>query len=740
MRRRIAVYGATEEVLALLPALARHPDLELAAVFDPEARQQRRRLALLDPACAAVLQRTLTDDPGVLAGDPALAAVIDAGIAPSFRARFPAADGPEVLTPAQARDRWPGAPPPPGTEPTGAEGPERSPRDELLDALAEIAESADLADDPDALFARLLDTTLAVTGATRGSLLTFDAASDELRVRAAVGLEPALWPAVRLRLGDGVAGRAAAERRPLVVRGRADPSAFQLARERFDAASALIVPLFADEALIGVLCLHHPALDDLFGDGDLRFAADLGRLAARLGARALAAEAQRRELRSEAAAREARGLLQAPGPPPGRLVALCRLAAAQAGGGSAELWLNAPERADLGLAASSLAGGARGGDARLAPGEGLDGRAASSGAPIVLRRDDAFAYAALPLRSQGAAVGVLVVQAGEAATPARDVEAALAAIAAVAGRELDRIAREERGRTRVARGEALHEAALRVLALRDAEEIARFAADFAAFAFEADLALVRLRAGTRFSVRAQGGSAPEPLRAELFALDRAAAREALRRRAPVGERDVAGAEGRALLTVPLRGDGAALGTLGIYGRRERGFGAEDRAWIERLAGYVGRALERALAGDEAARAPAPVDAELERRLASALARGEPLAVVSCWLENERELRARGVVDRVLGRVREGVRAHLGARDFAADGEHGVLALVSTAGASGAERIARLARAVAEHVMKDSAADEGPRAALAFGYALHPEDGDRAQALLERAGAPRIRML
>ena len=75
-----------------------------------------------------------------------------------------------------------------------------------------------------------------------------------------------------------------------------------------------------------------------------------------------------------------------------------------------------------------------------------------------------------------------------------------------------------------------------------------------------------------------------------------------------------------------------------------------------------------------------------------------------------------------------------------DHRAGVLALVSTAGAGGAERIARLARAVAEHVTKDAASDGGPRAALAFGYALHPEDGDQAPALLTRAAAPRIRML
>ena len=103
MGRRIAVYGANDEALQLLPLLTSHPDLEVTAVFDPQAAVHRRRLALLDPPLAALLQRLLSDDPRVLRDDPRLEAVVDAGIAPPFRTRLRAARGARARSAVAAR-------------------------------------------------------------------------------------------------------------------------------------------------------------------------------------------------------------------------------------------------------------------------------------------------------------------------------------------------------------------------------------------------------------------------------------------------------------------------------------------------------------------------------------------------------------------------------------------------------------------------------------------------------------
>ena len=69
MRRRIGIHGATEEALQLIPLLAANPEIELAAVFDPEARAARERWSASDPELVAFLTedpRTLVDDPRLL--------------------------------------------------------------------------------------------------------------------------------------------------------------------------------------------------------------------------------------------------------------------------------------------------------------------------------------------------------------------------------------------------------------------------------------------------------------------------------------------------------------------------------------------------------------------------------------------------------------------------------------------------------------------------------------------------
>ena len=65
--------------------------------------------------------------------------------------------------------------------------------------------------DAAALFPRLLETAVGVTGAEGGSLMLLDEATRELRVRVATDVEQELWPKIRVPLGEGIAGRVAAE-------------------------------------------------------------------------------------------------------------------------------------------------------------------------------------------------------------------------------------------------------------------------------------------------------------------------------------------------------------------------------------------------------------------------------------------------------------------------------------------------------------------------------------------------
>lgn len=67
-------------------------------------------------------------------------------------------------------------------------------------------------------------------------------------------------------------------------------------------------------------------------------------------------------------------------------------------------------------------------------------------------------------------------------------------------------------------------------------------------------------------------------------------------------------------------------------------------------------------------------------------------------------------------------------------------LLPESGHDPAQRVLDLARAVSEDVTKDERLNAPVRIALAFGYAIHAQDGHDADTLLARARNPRIHMV
>jgi len=262
MRKRIGIYRATEEARQLIPSLLENPELEIATIVDPDAESIRQQFGTIDPGVARVLGERMTDDLDTLLLDPDLHAIVDASSHGEFSANHStlAERGIQIVTPLTARLLW------------CFSHTAQNCKSELLTALHEIVESYNLTVDADELFSRVLEIAVAVTGAEGGSLMLLDHAARELRVRVAAGVEPELWPKIRVPLGHGIAGRVAADGRSLRLRGKADRQAFQIVRERLDVESAISVPLIFEGRVLGVLNLHHSTQADAFSDESLEFA------------------------------------------------------------------------------------------------------------------------------------------------------------------------------------------------------------------------------------------------------------------------------------------------------------------------------------------------------------------------------------------------------------------------------------------------------------------------------------
>ena len=761
MRKRIAIYGSSEEVLQLIPLLAANPDVEIAGIWDADPAAFSARLAAVAPRAAAGIESWLVRDPSAFARDPNLYAVIDAS-GTGFAERFPetAERGVQIVSPLTARLLW------------GYGAPAADRKLEVLGALQEVVESYNLTVDTDELFERMLEIALGVTGAEGGSLMLLDAEARELRVRVAVGIEPELWAKIRVPLGEGIAGRVAAEARPLRLRGKADRQAFRIVRERLDVESALCVPLVHEGRVLGVLNLHHTSRPDAFGEADLEFAEQLAALDAQIISRAQEHEALRSQAARYEAVKEVHRILGTRDPLPARLGELCRLVAARAGGGIATLYLHDADEGDLRLAASSLAGGGFGEEYRIPMNQGIDGGAAARRKPsFLLQSDGTLAYAALPLLAGDALTGLLSVQSGPAAPRGRAAEETLLEVAAAAAQEIA----TERGRESIAlratKASAINEAGVRMIAARDPAEVLRLATSSAAMVLEADHAVLRLEdeETRRYAIRSYFGSADGRLQEKLFRLDKLVSVDVIKRRAPFHVRSVAddprlrafGTDVRSLVAAPLRRGGRIVGTLALYDKVSSdrfvsgAFGAEDLTLFGKFASYVEQAVANALEHAHARRFQnfddetglpnaAYVGKRIDEELARAAQRQDTLAIAICRIENLREIENQtdaAHLRRLLQRTAEGLRSHV--RDFdvaARTGEDEFTVLLPDPGAAGGERVFAVARGVAEHVARDDELNQPVRVALAFGYALHPEEGRDRETLLARAREARIRMV
>ncbi|MCR9096824.1 MAG: GAF domain-containing protein [bacterium] len=766
MRRRLGIWGASEESLRLLRLLSGNPGVEVSRIYDPNAADALERARGIGTALAHAVAPLLVDDATAFFAEQDFDAIIDSS--GDFAAHVPA--GPrtalQVVTPLTARLLW---------------GYGVAPRDrkaELLQALHEVVESVDLTVEADELFERMLEIAVGVTGAEGGSLMLLDPEAGVLRIRVAKGVEPELWPKIRVALGQGISGRVAAEGRPIHIRGQAEPSSYDLVRERVDVESALCVPLIHHGKVLGVLNVHHSHRADVFGDEDLQFMEQLASLDAQIIARAQEHESLRTQAARYDAVREVQRILRGPAILNDRLEEFCRFVAERAAGGIAHLYLREAD-GGLRMVATSLTGGGFGGEYRLEAGIGVDGEALRNQRAAVLRHEDGrIGYAALPLLAGNHLVGLLSLQmgakpaaSGAGSSPSHRNLESWQEIAAAAADTIAASDKEARMASQAERVNAINETSIRMLSCTEPNEVARLATSSASMILEADHAILRLQDPTtrRYSIRSYFGAADGPAQEALFRLDKAVTVDAIRRRTAHLTQDASldpnlsehVDEMRSVLSAPLKRNGEVIGSIAIYDKvaLDRFFASrfddEDLQVFGRFVSYVERALDHAMSHrenrqnrnfDDETGLPnvSYLDKRLGEEIARAAGREDALALCVCKLENRAELTAEAGADHASDVARllaEALQTHLREFDVLARIDRDEFAvLMPEPGRTPGERVFELARAVADVVSKDENLNQPVRIGLAFGYGVHPADGDERDALLAHAREPRIRMV
>ncbi|MBM4336790.1 MAG: GAF domain-containing protein [Deltaproteobacteria bacterium] len=761
MRKRLGIVGHSDEGLALIPLLEANPDVELCGVLSDDPEAARAALVRVDPKYALRSYQLLVSDAQAFLRTPGLVALIDAEAPRSFRSVLETAPerGVQVTTPLIAKLLY-------------AFGPVDAHRKpDLLHALGEILESYNLTIDRRGLLNRILQIAVGSTGADRGSLMLWDEAEGALRIEVAIGIEKELISKIRIRPGEGIAGIAFAERKPLLLSGKADQRLYEIARERSDVESAISAPLIHGERVLGVLNLSHSLRRGAFSEEDRDFVARLAAIDAKIITRA---EEYHRLLRDSARLRAqslVRDALGEPAPLHQQLSKVCHYLAEELSGGIAHVFLVDAEQGALVLRGSSTPIDRLASPYRIRPADGIHGWVSRQRKAIVLSNvteEGCACFAVLPLVARGELIGVLSFEgmlAPGAPEILREKIAAVADALSLALADALRTLQMEREATKTG---AITELAARLGSAADSAQLHRSITSSAAMILEAEHAVLRLQdpATGRYQIRSYFGSAETEEQAPLLELEKALSIRALSIREPVRVVDVRADEELAkhrpdvvsAMSWPLRRDGRVFGTLSLLGKVARdaltseSFSAQDQALLGRFAEHAQQALEQVgerermrhqRRFDELTALPNAtyVGERIEEEIARSGARGRSFALVRFRLDGLAELLSGAdatSAEHLVVSLAQELRAGLREFDIVArSAPDTFLMLIPEPESDISALLGPLARRVREAIRREPEPAFGEGVRLEFGYALFPGDGQTSRALLEATRRTRV---
>lgn len=234
------VLGGQERDLYVLGELHKQPGINIAFVYDRDAN-----------AVGMEIAEILGIDRAVSVEQIAARTALDVVVVPEPRERFAAelealaGTGARVLSQPQALDELC---PRPKTAQKARKRAESAPYS-VEDALAAFERLFDR----DKLLEFLLDVAVRAAGAQAGSIMLYSDEAEELYIAYATGLSERVVRNTRQRLGEGIAGIVARERRGRLIRHAPGRTSRTLDRDRPDVSSAISVPLIVDDRLLGVL-------------------------------------------------------------------------------------------------------------------------------------------------------------------------------------------------------------------------------------------------------------------------------------------------------------------------------------------------------------------------------------------------------------------------------------------------------------------------------------------------------
>lgn len=362
----------------------------------------------------------------------------------------------------------------------------------------------------------LLETALRLTDGASGSLMLLQEEKPVLAIVASRGLKDIASRHRRQRVGEGISGRVAEDGEPLLLIGTAGDPNLKPMGLRPEIRSSVVVPILAEESVVGVLNLNSDPSLSPFDEHTLERAAHFGRQCGGALSRSL----QLRKMRGRSFEQSMRGeiatIAAAPGDLSGKLRQIADRLAKVLAADSCTIYLLDHERKFLDLAAAAGVSAGNVEAIRVPIGTGVVGWVAKNRRPLVMRNpeeevgDPQPTNLAFPIRYQTDLLGVLALEAAHPIAMEEDRLALVDSIAASIGVIIAEARLSEDSTKMVTMLSALSELGLAFSAATHPKGLARLVAFTAATVLESEVGLVRLR-------RAEAPGSDDPADFELLA-------------------------------------------------------------------------------------------------------------------------------------------------------------------------------------------------------------------------------
>ena len=601
---RCSILSGGEEDLYVFGELHKRRDVEIAFVYD-------RNPAAVALEIAEILHVPRVTRPEDIAQFLPLDCVVVGEPRDRFEEELALVAGAEVLDHTQALARF--------GRPVAAESetPTSAPADvpyTIEDALAGFERVFDRK----RLLKFLLDVAVETTGASNGSIMLYSPEARELYIAYATGLSERVVRNTRQKIGEGIAGGVAQERKGKLIRQAAVATHYRSDRDRVNISSACSVPLVEDDRLLGVLNVSSTGTGRELSVGDLETLERLSRRMARVLSESL--KIQEIQLRSgEMNLRQSVGeLVEKPGSTPEKFALLSALVAELTGAESVEVFISTHSGDWLVLGGSNRRLSTTPDFVRV--GRGAMARAYLERRTIILTEPvdpqsaalaSSFVFVPLAL---GESLGVATIEFAERHR-LDDFLAVKDSIALELSRFIASERRERRLRSELTALARISESAAAILSCRALQDLADVVARTIVDALECERASVRLRSGGAGEWTVAHYDAAGRPEASWSEEDEERFAKLDKKRAPyhLAFLDVASGRGEhthghhSVLAVPIRSGDELLGGIITYDKRastaveDAVFSAHDESIIDQVIAMVLPTARSLSSGDPSAR-------------------------------------------------------------------------------------------------------------------------------------------